>query len=55
MLPSRVEANDRELAEGSDQERRKVPLLEKAEIPTEFRDGIRFVSTRDGIGDGKKH
>ena len=30
-------------------------LLEKAEIPTEFRDGIIFVSNGHGIGDGKKH
>jgi len=30
-------------------------LLEKAEIPTEFRDEIIFVSNRDGIGDGKRH
>ena len=32
-----------------------ISLLEKAEIPTEFRDGIIFVSSRDGIGDGKRH
>jgi len=30
-------------------------LLEKAEIPTEFRDRIIFVSNRDEIGDGKRH
>ncbi|KEH33429.1 hypothetical protein MTR_3g036455 [Medicago truncatula] len=29
----------------------EAALLEKAEIPTEFRDGIRFVSIRDGIRD----
>jgi len=33
----------------------KHTLLKKVEIPTEFRDGIMFVSNRDGIGDGKKH
>jgi len=32
-----------------------LSLLEKAEIPTEFRDGIIFVSGRDGIGDEKRH
>ena len=30
-------------------------LLEKVEIPTEFRDRIYFVSTRDGIRDGKSN
>ena len=30
-------------------------LLEKVEIPMEFRDRIYFVSTRDGIRDGKSN
>jgi hypothetical protein len=32
-----------------------ITLLEKVEIPTEFRDRIYFVSTRDGIRDGKSN
>ena len=30
-----------------------ISLLEKVEIPTEFRDGIYFFSNRDGIRDKK--